>query len=128
MIIPIGGGLIYFQYRLRNMFEMMKKEQPKVRAEEVFALALRREEHDSDFYHLLYGAFLLQLEEKGIIESSDLTTHQLPKEGITGEVRRFLLDIEHRRFAGKEEPFSASQKQQAKILFEKIRGIKIDEQ
>lgn len=56
----------------------------------------------SEFYALLTKALLMRLHEVKQIASEEISPQNLPEEGISGQVRAFLLEIEKERFTGKD--------------------------
>ncbi len=119
LLIPFGVGILWFQEHLRIHLLQQKKMVKIKKSADFFAEAFL-EEHSKDYYHVLAHALILRLYEHGIVPSSDVDAEMLPKEGIAGEVRAFLLKIEEQRFAGGVDLSKGQIASEADRLFKKI--------
>lgn len=74
----------------------------EVRSRDLFYNALRLKTKPSQCVPLIQQALLLRLYEVGYTSQITYVPQELSKEGLQGEVRRFLESIEQKRFTGLE--------------------------
>lgn len=118
-LIPFGAVLIYLQINLRR--EIFEKERIKKveNSQSLFNEAMI-EPASATFFHKLTQAFLLRLVERGEIDSTEISSEDLPNTGMAGEVRAFLCSIEEKRFTGKKSEGETQIMEEAQKLFEKL--------
>jgi hypothetical protein len=119
LIVPMGALALFLQMDYRNKLEKQHSQVKTKTSAEVFNDALRASLGSSEQYNKLREGFMLRLFERGDIRDVSISTDQLPKEGLTGEVRTFLARVEELRFTGKESNPNEMIKE-AKILFNKL--------
>jgi len=122
LIIPFGALAIYIQFDLCEKHLFQQSRRRKKKASDVFDQALRSSHDIPNFYQTLSNAFLMRLEEVGLIGNAQITVHQLPEKGVCGEIRNFLCGIEKRRFSGKGDLDMKNTIITADRLFKKIKG------
>lgn len=101
-IIPVGILLVLGQMALKRYLAKQRQRIHVKSSQELFDDA-KGAFDTREFYPLLNQALLRLLVERGELTSADVTPDQLPEKGFAGNVRRYLLDLEARRFAGKGE-------------------------
>ena len=102
MIVPFAVFVMILQfYLLEYKKKWMRLNQSK-KSQNYFKLAKKENISSSEFYLYLNQALISCLKEAGIIMDKDYSPHDLPKEGIVGEIRMFLTSLEEQRFSGKE--------------------------
>ncbi len=119
-LIPFGILLLLMQYFLKGYLIKRRSEIKLKTSEELFKQLLNAQTNSPQFYELLNATFLLRLKEHGHIPAANIPPEQLPQKGPAGQARTFLLDLEQKRFASKEEISTAQLLQEAKALFEII--------
>lgn len=119
--IPALGGLLYLQYTIRKEWEQKKPAIKKIPSLEVFKMALNQNPGSPDFYKYLQEALIIALEEKGEIPSANIEPHELPKTGLSEEVRLFIAKLDELKFSGKIQ-FNQAVIASAKELYKKITG------
>jgi len=117
LVIPLGIIALYIVHDLKQKRGAQKEEPPRKRSEALFKEALSQT-GPGEFFSLVAEALLLRLEEKGVIDSAAIPFRKLPEEGAAAKVRRFLVELEERRYAGKEELDLKEAKKRAEKLFE----------
>lgn len=119
-LIPLGIVLLLLQYFLKN-YLIKKGSQVKAKSsEDLFKELLHTPPDTPQFYALLNKSFLVRLKERGHISSADIPPEQLSEKGPTSHVRTFLLNVEQKRFASREEIHSELLLEQAKAIFKLI--------
>lgn len=120
LLLPFGGFLIYVQIDLRE------KRRKKASAKSVqdsdywFRQAKGSKDHVGEFYRLLNKAFILRLNEQGLIEEEVQSPQQLPDEGICKKVKSFLCGIEEMRFTTRSQQSTEQILIEAEGLFYEI--------
>lgn len=99
LLIPLGIGLLLFQANFKKYLEQLKAT-PQIRTSASILEEAQKQNLPDRCFALLTQALLLRLVETGKIASADIVPEDLPKEGIVGQVREFILKIEKDRFAG----------------------------
>lgn len=101
LLIPLGAVLFVFLQNLKKYQEQIKAA-PKTRTSLSILEEAKQANQPTDHrLSLLIQALLLRLEETGKIPmAAGVIPENLPKEGVAGEVRNFILKIEKDRFAG----------------------------
>lgn len=122
-MIPFGIALLIYQVSLREYFEKMRKEAKLQTGSSLLQEALNEQKGSSRYFELINRALKLRLAEAGLIASPDIAAENLPTEGLPGEVRAFLLDVDERRFAGKGELLPEDVESKVQALFDKISGL-----
>jgi len=103
VLILLGTSLfvLFLLQILAARFIRARKLRPKEEtSREIFLTALKNKSSPNTCFALIRRAFLLRLYEIG--ETPQLATNpqQLTQEGLQGEIRKFLLSIEEKRFSG----------------------------
>jgi len=115
-VIPVGSGILALQVQLRRYWSKRTRKQRRKRGRVLFMEAIRQRDLGQ-----LEAAFLLRLLEKGKVSRRFSTSEELPQEeGVIGDVRKFLLALEERRFAGTHQTLDKELIDQAKKIFERI--------
>lgn len=124
-LIPIALFLIWFQKQMKQSYEAQKSK----KTEESSAIWLAKaKEAGNDIPRIsqyLEKAFIRLLYEKKLIPSDNISAHQLHLEGASGDVRRFLLQIEENRFTGKGIGSSQEILTEAQKLYDDISRSKV---
>jgi len=118
--IPIAAIFIYAQASIKKDWEENKSKQPQNKAQELFKKALAEKEGSPESFNYLRESLLLLLEEKGLIESTTMGLEKMPDNGLVGEVKAFIAQIDEMRFAGKAPHPNLHLNGQAQKLFNKI--------
>lgn len=100
--IPIGALLIALQIGLQRYLALQQDQKKPRQSDVVWQSAMKMSSSSSQIVPLISKALMLRLEENGEIASADIASDQLPQEGIAGQVRTFLMNVEESRFTGKE--------------------------
>lgn len=121
LIVPLGIALLIYQKTMRDALIKKQKEVKPVTSTELFQKAFQENTATPLFFDSLNKALKLGLVEAKIIPVAAIPTENLPKTGLSGEVRTFLLSIEERRFTGQGNISPAFLRDSAQNLFEKIQ-------
>ncbi len=108
-------GLLGLQLLLKKVLFRKRSKTSQTLLKEAFKYSRELQK-----YHLLLEkAFQIRLKEKGYIKG-DCSVDQLQVHGIVGEVKHFLIDIQHALFSGEQDfDFKKNQKA-AENLFKRI--------
>jgi hypothetical protein len=101
LLIPVGAVALYIQMDQKRRRERILKDIKKRTSDDAFADAVKNKNTISLFTSYLTEAFILRLQEKGIIPKTITSIQELPSEGICQEVKEFLNSIEEQRFSGR---------------------------
>lgn len=101
IIIPLIAAALWLQTQMKKALENKNLSQNTDNSETWMKNAKSAGNDLAKISHSLDRAFIHLLKEKGLIESTDITPHELSTEGAVGDVREFLIGIEENRFAGK---------------------------
>lgn len=121
IIIPFVLGGLWLQVQMKKAMEIKQQALSQQDSEAWMAKAREAGSDLAKLCHALDKAFISLLREKGIIAGEDITPHQLPQEGVCGDVRAFLTNIEEKRFAGKGELSPENVLSEAQKLFDDIK-------
>lgn len=99
-IIPFALALLFYQITLRDYLIRMKSEVKPDTSQDTYTEFLQQKKGSSRYYELLNKSLKLKLAEIGKIKKADVLTENLNSNGISGEVRAFLSEIEEKRFSG----------------------------
>lgn len=125
LIVPIGLAAIVYQMMMKSQIERQKQLAKIKSAAVLMDEAFRQPGDDSTFFDLLEKALKQGLVEINALSSANISTEDMPKSGLAGEVRSFLSTIEERRFAGKGAMPTSSIRSQAQALFNKMKIKKV---
>jgi len=101
-LIPFGLALLVYQYQIHNYLEKRRSETVVLSGRNLLNQALQEPAGSSLYFDGLNHSLKVALVEVGLLDSAELANDDLPKNGLAGEVRTFLCDIEEKRFAGRE--------------------------
>lgn len=118
--IPFFIAGLLFQKHLREHLLKKQQEEKIETSRDLFYDALDGGAADPQFYRKLHRAFILRLYERGLVKNLSMTTDLLPDEGVSGDVKAFLTEIETKRFSGREEELGFEEINRAKKLFKEI--------
>lgn len=115
----ISGGffLLFFQIYYERTRQERRIEKTRT-SQELFKEAIRISFGSPEFFNKLEDALFLRLVEIKEIASSKISPEWLSREGKSGLVRNFLLQIAEIRYSGKEQPLDKALLKQAKQLYE----------
>ncbi|MFA6915620.1 MAG: BatD family protein [Parachlamydiales bacterium] len=99
-IIPIGAFFLWMLNHLKKMDKEIQQAKTENSSQDWLELAYKNQEDPSKLYHSIERALIGILKEKGIIPNENITPHDLPREGVSGDVQAFLNSIEEKRFTG----------------------------
>ncbi|CRX38925.1 BatD family protein [Estrella lausannensis] len=121
-ILLFGGLALILQldYRYRKEKRKEKEKVDGVAArlwKEIEALP----EGDKDLYPKIARALIAKLFETGHVSRTDVSWHELADAGVSGEIKRFLHELEEDRFSGKGQKDPAQVKQDALRLMQSIK-------
>lgn len=119
-LIPLGLGLLFYQYNLKKFLSSLPKVEPIIPSETLFQEAWQEESHSPLFYEKLYRAFFLRLEERKDIESSINSIEKLPSEGASGDVKALLMALEESRYTEKTGAHREALFKRAEQLFAEL--------
>ncbi|HRD54893.1 MAG TPA: hypothetical protein PLC42_00700 [Parachlamydiaceae bacterium] len=119
--LPAFALLLVLQYNLHKEWSQKKAIVKKTPSIDLFKAALKEDPGSLAFYKSLQNALLAALEEKGEIPSADIEPQELPKTGLSEEVRLFIAKLDELKFSGKRQ-FSQAVIASAKELYQKIIG------
>lgn len=119
-LIPLGalivGGIIYSKRTESTETPLPKVEQSPIYLKE----ALLAGPKEPRFIPLASKALLTRLVEKGVIPSLVSNPEKLPDEGMAGEVRRLLQELEEHRFSGVSTPLDPNIVDRIKQIYKLI--------
>lgn len=121
LLIPFGVFLIMAQLNLQKSIKNRPKTVEIKTSEQFFKEALDAKPDTAQFYDALNQAFICGLREKGEISAQVETVEMLPSNGLSGEIRSFLLKAGEKRFTGQGLFSYVQLVVQAKVLFEKLK-------
>ncbi len=119
-MIPLGAAAILGQIYLKRYLSQRPHEEKKKTSTDILKEALSSDRKSAAFYHLLGQALMTRLIEKGKIPAATATVENLPDEGIAGNVKQFLQQIEEKRFTGQDKQLDREVISNAKKLFNQI--------
>ncbi len=119
-LIPIGIIAIGIQLKIKKILQIKSKAAKIKNSRDYFKEALAKPPHSTEFYLAMTQAFLSGLKEKGLISTDTDSPEQLKSEGIEGEVKELLYDIEQSLFGGLESAKEKEIIKRAANLFRKI--------
>ncbi len=122
-LIPFGCAGLLFQFNMSKYLETLASQPKTITSKELFSQALQAPQDSSEEYTLFTQTFLLALAEKKLIANKDMAPEDLPKEGLTGEVRDFLSELDRRRYMGTKTSPNVNYRQTAQALFEKLENF-----
>lgn len=125
LIIPIGMVLIIYQMQLQHYFATHKKVQTEG-SDQILQKAFVQPKESTRFFELLEQALKRSLLESHLIASDKIENENIPEEGVSGEVRLFLQQIDAFRFAKEGDMNDGLIRKRAKELIDKIRLAKQD--
>lgn len=120
-LLPMGIALVVLQLLLRGYLLDARKRRVDS-SQDLLHDAFRQQSNPELFFPLMRDALLTRLREEGYIPTELNTPALLPDQGITGEVRAFLLKVEELRFS-QGQGFSLMElHEKTKELFYKIKA------
>lgn len=121
-LIPVGIAMLMYQIQLKEFLArqqtLVKPKTSQDLLKEVSKLPAGSQAYFSQIVHALKTALF----ERKLLSSVDVSAENMPEEGVAGEVRRFLLSIEERRFAGHTQKSDDQWLPKAEELWNKIQG------
>lgn len=102
-LIPIGAALLLMQTVLRDALIRRRMQIKKITSADYFQEAEKNINSSKIFFPLLNKALILWLKENGEISEENISPEDLPQTGNAGKVRHFLMDIQEKRFTGKDD-------------------------
>lgn len=124
-IIPFGMGFMMFQNNVVNLLASRRQVAKTKTSAEIFAQGERAPDGSVEQLSYWQQAFLLRLHEKKYIAQINTPLEHLSKEGLIGQVRAFLLDMQKDRYSAESGLHKrTSRKAEAKDLFNSIQEQK----
>ncbi|WP_036746641.1 BatD family protein [Parachlamydia acanthamoebae] len=120
LLIPLGVGFLLFQIQLKKHLADMQRHSTISQSEQILKEALKNQHQPDLCFALITRALLTRLVEKKKIPTTEVTFGALPREGIVGEVREFLMQVEKMRFSGHPEVSVEEYLTKGKELFSKV--------
>ncbi len=120
LVLPFGALILFLQLNFKKQLEIQKTIVKTKDSRQLFDEALQANRGSPEFFNGLLNAFILRLYERGDIDRRMINPDELPKEGLPGEVRAFLAEIEEIRFAGKTGQPMDDIVKKARLLFSKL--------
>jgi hypothetical protein len=121
-LIPVGIAMLIYQKQLQ---EFLARRQTLVKtktSQDLLKEASKEPPGSQAYFSGITHALKIALVEKQFLPSVDVSAEKLPDNGIVGEVRRFLLSIEERRFAGYAGKSDDQWMSKAEELWRKIQS------
>ena len=119
-ILPIGAFIAAFVFYLKkekkDEAEVIKIEQSPLYLQEAIAAGTE----SPRFIPLASKALLTRLKESGHIQNHEFHTENLPKEGVVGEVRALLMELEEYRFSGQTTTLDSNVVKRIEELYKKL--------
>ncbi len=119
-IIPVSIGTILVEIFFYRYLQTHPHKARAKNSTDFFEEAMNTPMSSPTFYQLLNKSLILRLAEKKAIPRGVESPEDLPETGISGETRKFLLDIEEKRFSGRSQELNQNLIAAAKNLFRKI--------
>lgn len=120
-ILLFGGLALIIQGDMRYRMEKRKgKELKEGDSDRLWKEIESLPPGSKDLYSKISKALFAKLFETGHITRPDLAAHELSDDGIKGDVKRFLHELEEDRFSGKGKKDPASVKSEALKLMQSI--------
>lgn len=120
LILPLGVGALFLQISMRRYMEKQKQIVKPETSGDLFKTALSNDPGSPEYCNGIRRAFLLKLVENGYISNVNAPVESFPETEATKKVKDLLLEIEEKRFSGKEYPFDAQFVGKIKQLFRDI--------
>ncbi|MBS4169066.1 hypothetical protein [Parachlamydia sp. AcF125] len=121
LLIPVGIGLVLFQLHLKKHLAESERQPSLDPSEEILKEALGSRSQSDLCFSLLTRALLTRLVEKEKISKEAMNCSSLPQEGIIGEVKEFLMQIEKMRFSNHPKVSVEENLMKGKALFLRIK-------
>ncbi len=120
LLMPLGLIALAAEYKIK-CYLLAKKSTPAAKnSQDLFTEAASKITSPSAFYEGMVQAFLLRLQEKGLITTAIYIPEQLPVEGVVGEVRDYLSTLERELFAEGKKDLRQDDVLKAHELFDKL--------
>lgn len=119
-ILPFGGIVLGGQVLLKRMLEERKNRIKPKNSEIILKEAFKASFRSPEFFRGLTRALLVRLVEKGHLKEPVESPEKLPKEGVAGEVRAFLEEVEQHRFTGQEDRLDPKLRDEVIRLFKRM--------
>lgn len=102
MVVPFAVFAMILQFYLLEYKKKWMRMNEAKKSQKYLKKAKIENISSSEFYLYLNLALISSLKEAGIILDKDYSPQDLPKDGISGEIKNFLTYLEEQRFSGKE--------------------------
>lgn len=120
LLIPLGILLLFLQKKKHTEIVQRPAVIKPIHSKDLFDASLKMDPKSADFHKQLTKAFLMRLVEKGGLPTTETTVEKLPTKGKAGQVRALLMELEERRYSGKEASLDKSFQSRAKELFDSL--------
>ena len=121
-LIPFGIALLIYQNQLKEFLALQQTAVKVKGSHELLKEAYGHPQGSQAFFSAIIHALKTALVENSLLASPEISIEKLPDEGIVGEVRRFFLNIEERRFAGHAEATDDQWLPRAEELWKKVQN------
>lgn len=121
-LIPIALLILWYQINLERYKRQQLQATHQQESKKLFEEAEKLSNNPDEFLPKLEQALIDVLYEKKLIESPNLTPAELSDEGVVGDVKAFLLELEKQRFTQDKTQSTQEVLVQARKLYEDIRG------
>jgi len=98
LIFPLGIALFIFQYTLHQSILLQRSRGVVETSATLFQKALESSDGSAQYFRLISQALKQSLVEKNVIPSAEIANSELPEQGIAGEIRAFLFELDEDRF------------------------------
>lgn len=121
LIIPAIILLLFFQLFLRNYSDAQKAKAKEIKSYQCYVQAFRLTHDPDSFFPLIEKAFLLKLQEKGQVSADIRSPGDLSDEGLIGEVKQLLCNIEEKRYMRQDDGLVQKVAEDIRKLFGRIQ-------
>lgn len=105
---------------IRLLFRLYIARYRVITSKGLFEKAKKEAKDFVQFSAWIKKALLLRLYEKGSIPAPNLAPDLLPREGIAGEIRSYLLELDAIKYGGEEKHSQQEMIEKGRSLFEKL--------
>ena len=96
--IPFSAAIIIYQLLIRHYLQLKQKENRLPRSRELFQEVISHP-NEKIYFDRFNGALKMAMVESRLISDWQIESEDLPKEGVAGEIRNFLLTLDEKRFS-----------------------------
>lgn len=124
VLLPLGIALLIYQRQLCNYLESERLKIKPLTTQDLMRRALAHPEGSAAYFEGISLALRQALCQTQLSPSMEVADEELATDGLSGKVRVFLLELQAKRFAGKNISSYAAINSQAQALLKQIQEIK----